>query len=115
MQDNAQRGTANLLRFFFPEKDVTAMEWPVQSRDINPIENVWKLLNERAKEKNPRNVEELTTKLKREWEKIFADKCKTLIRSCSKRSQTVIESNRSTHQTLMNYESYFNLNMMYPL
>ena len=35
------------------------MEWPDQSPDMNPIENVWKLLNERAKEKNPRNVKEL--------------------------------------------------------
>ena len=31
------------------------MEWPAQRSDINPIENVWKLLNEKAKEKNPRN------------------------------------------------------------
>ena len=35
------------------------MEWPAQSLPRNPIENVCKLLNERAKEKNPRNVKEL--------------------------------------------------------
>ena len=28
------------------------MEWPAQSLDMNPTENVWKLLNERAKGKN---------------------------------------------------------------
>ncbi len=43
------------------------------------IENVWKLLNERAKEKNPRNVKELWTNLKEEWEKISVDECQTLI------------------------------------
>ena len=59
---------------------------------MNPIENVWKLLNERAKKKNPRNIEELWTNLKGEWEKISVDECKTLIRSCSKRCQAVIES-----------------------
>ena len=68
------------------------MGWPAQSPDMDPIENVWKLLNERAKEKNPRNVEELWTNLKGEWEKISVDGCKTLFHSCSKRFQAVIES-----------------------
>ena len=40
---------------------------------MNSIQNVWKLLKERTKEKNPRNVEELWTILKGEWGKIFAD------------------------------------------
>ena len=59
---------------------------------MNPMENVWKLLNERAKEKNPRNVKELWTNFKGEWEKISIDECKTFIRSFSKRCQAVIES-----------------------
>ena len=46
---------------------------------MDPIENVKKLLNERHKEKNLRNVEELETNLKGEREKISVDECKTLI------------------------------------
>ena len=92
MQDNAPCHTVKSLKTFLSEEDVTVMEWPAQSPDMNPIENVWKLLNERAKEKNPRNVEELWTNLKGEWEKISVDKCKTLIRLCSKRCQAIIES-----------------------
>ena len=75
----------------FSEEDVSVMEWPAQSPDMNPMENVWKLLNERAKEMNPRNVEELWTDLKGEWKKIYVDECKILIRSSSKRCQAVIE------------------------
>ena len=85
MQDNAPCHTAKSVKTFLSEEDVTVMEWPAQSPDMNPIENVWKLLNERAKEKNPRNVEELWTNLKGEWGKISVDECKILIRSCSKR------------------------------
>ena len=68
------------------------VEWPAQNPGMNPIENAWKLLNERPKEKNPRNIEELWTNLKGKWEKISVDECKTLIRSCSKRCPAVIES-----------------------
>ena len=42
------------------------MEWPAQNPDMNPIESVWKLLDERVKEKNTRNVEELRANLKGE-------------------------------------------------
>ena len=66
------------------------MEWSAQSPHMNPFENVWKLLNERAKEKNPRNIEKLWTNLKGEWEENTP--CKTLIRSCSKKCQALIES-----------------------
>ena len=68
------------------------MEWPAQSPDMNPIVNVWKLLNERAKEKNARKVEELWTYLKGECEKMSVDECKTLIRLYNKRCQAVIKS-----------------------
>ena len=50
MQNNALFHTAKSLKTFLSEEDVTVMEWPAQSPDMNPIENVWKLLNERAKE-----------------------------------------------------------------
>ena len=80
------------VKKFLSEGDVTVIEWPPQSPDMNPIENVCKLLYERGKKKNPRNVEELLTNLKGEWEKIFVDECKTLIRSCGKRCQAVNES-----------------------
>ena len=66
MQDNAPCHTAKSVQTFLSEENVTVMDWPAQSSDMNPIENIWKLLNERVNEKNPRNVEELWTNLKGE-------------------------------------------------
>ena len=57
MQDNALCHIAKSVKIFLSEEDVIVMEWPAQSPDMNPIENVWKLLNERSKKNNPRNVE----------------------------------------------------------
>ena len=59
MQDNALCQTAKSVKTFLSEEAVIAIKWPAQSPVINPMGSVWKLLNERAKEKNPRNVEEL--------------------------------------------------------
>ena len=59
---------------------------------MNPIEDIWKLLNERSKEKNPTNVEDLWTNVNREWEKISVDECNTSICSCRKSCQAVFES-----------------------
>ena len=92
MQDNAPCHTPKSIKTFLSEEDVTVMEWPAQSLDTKPMDNVWKLLNKRAKEKNPRNVKELWTNLKGEWKIISVDECKTLIHSCSKRCQAVIKS-----------------------
>ena len=80
MQDNAPCHTAKSVQTFLAEEDVTVMEWSAQSPGMNPIMNVWKLLNERPNEKNQRNFEEIWTNLKGEWEIISVDECKTLIR-----------------------------------
>ena len=66
MQDNALYHTAKFVKTFLSEENVTVIVWPAQTPGMNPIENVWKLLNERAKEMNPRNVEELLSNLKGE-------------------------------------------------
>ena len=66
MQDNTPCYTAKSVKTFLSEEDVTVMEWPARIPDINHIENVLMLLIERAKEKNPRNVEELRTNFKGE-------------------------------------------------
>ena len=59
MQDNAPCHIAKSVETFISDDAVTVMEWAAQSPDMNPIENIWKLLNERGKKKIPRNVEDL--------------------------------------------------------
>ena len=92
IQDKAQCHTAKSTKTFLSNEDVTVMEWPAQSPDMNPIENVQKFLNERAEKKNLSKAAEVWTNFQREREKISVDECKTLIRLCSKRYESVIES-----------------------
>ena len=63
IQSNAPCHTAKSIMTSFNEENLTVMDWPAQSPDMNAIENVWKLLNERSKNRNPSNVDELWTYL----------------------------------------------------
>lgn len=92
MQDNAPCHTAKKVKSFLDDENIEVMNWPPQSPDLNPIENIWKIIGERAMRQNPKNQEELWKSLKKEWDKITPSFCKKLIDSCGKRCQEVINS-----------------------
>lgn len=92
MQDNAPCHKAKKVLDFLEQKGISTFEWPPQSPDLNPIENVWKLVGERARKNNPKNQDELWRFLKIEWNKITPSFCKDLVNSCNRRCQAVIDN-----------------------
>ena len=68
---------------FLKTENVTVMDWPAQSPDLNPIENVWKTLGECSKARNPKTTEQLWNALQEEWNKITRQDINKLISSCS--------------------------------
>ena len=58
-----------LVKQWFNEENVTVMNWPAQSPDLNPLENLWDHLKSFVKKKNPHNVKGLWTSIDEAWNK----------------------------------------------
>ena len=101
MQDNAPCHKAKVVMCYLSVQDLEIMDWPPQSPDLNPIENLWKTLGVKVMERNPTNTEDLWVKLQEELSKISIEDCQELIRSCSRRCAAVIESKGSFTKYLL--------------
>ena len=55
-QDNDPKHTIQSIRNYLADYEVPALPWPSQSPDLNPIENLWSILD---KDRAPKNENQL--------------------------------------------------------
>uniref|UniRef100_A0A8C5QEC7 Transposase n=1 Tax=Leptobrachium leishanense TaxID=445787 RepID=A0A8C5QEC7_9ANUR len=84
-QDNDPKHTSKSTRAWLQFKGWNILEWPSQSPDLNPIENLWWDLKKAVAVRKPKNVTELEAFAHDEWAKIPVDRCKTLVSSYASR------------------------------
>ncbi|GBM01683.1 hypothetical protein AVEN_271935-1 [Araneus ventricosus] len=53
MDDNASPHRANIVHECLQSEDITRMDWPAYSPDLNPIEHVWDMLDRRIAARQP--------------------------------------------------------------
>ena len=91
-QDNDPKHTAIIVRDFIEEENIPTLEWPAQSPDLNPIENLWSILDQRLKRRQVNNCQELFRTLNDEWKRLPVDLLERLVASMPSRCQAVIDS-----------------------
>ena len=84
--DNDPRHTAKATKEWLKKKHSKVLEWPSQSPDLNPIDNLWRELKLRVAKRQPRNPKDLERICKEEWTKI----CANLLKNYNKRQTSVL-------------------------
>ncbi|GFW31857.1 transposable element Tcb2 transposase [Trichonephila clavipes] len=88
MYDNTHPHRAHIVDECLQSEDITRMDWPAYSPDLNPIEHVWHILGRRiaARQPPPPCLPGLRRALLDEWCNIPQDQIGNLILSMPRRS-----------------------------
>ena len=97
MQDGARCHTAATTIQWLEDKEINywgKAEWPPNSPDLNPIENLWSILEETMKSEKdqPKNIADLEKLLQRAWKKIKLDTLENLVKSMPDRVRDIVKN-----------------------
>ncbi len=91
-QDLAHAHTAKGTKSWFNDHGVTVLDWPANSPDLNPIENLWGIVKRKMRDTRPNNADELKATVKETWASIPPQQCHKLITSMPRRIEAVIKA-----------------------
>ncbi len=91
-QDLAPAHTAKGTKSWFNDHGVTVLDWPANSPDLNPIENLWGIVKRKMRDTRPNNADGLKAAIKETWPSIPPQQCHKLITSMPCRIEAVIKA-----------------------
>ena len=88
--DNGPKDTAKATLEWIRNKKINVLEWPRQSPDLNPIENLWCDLKIAVHQHSPCNLTDLEQFCTEEWANITQSRCEKLDETYPNRLTAVI-------------------------
>ncbi len=91
-QDLAPAHTATSTKSWLNGHGVGVFDWPANSPDPNPIENLRGIVKRKMRNKRPKNADEPKATVKETWASIPPQQCHKLITSMPRRIEAVIKA-----------------------
>src|SRR2546421_4624137 len=82
-----------IAKTFLNDNVPEVMDWPSNSPDLNPIENLWNIVKTNVEKRMPDNRGDLEQFMKEEWGEIPDSVLINLVNSMKTRCELVIEKN----------------------
>ncbi len=92
-QDNDPKHTSRVCQTFLNENFPEVMDWPSNSPDLNPIENIWAIVKRNVEMRMPKDLPELEQYMIEEWDRIPNNIIINFISSMRRRCEMIIENN----------------------
>ena len=90
--DNDPKHRSRVAQDFLSRETPEVIDWPSNSLDVNPVENLWAIIERRIEKRKPGNIEELNNFLHEEWNNIDINLLSHLVNSMKTRCLALIES-----------------------
>ncbi len=74
-QDLAPAHSAKATSTWFKDHGIPVLNWPANSPDLNPIENLWGIVKRKMRYARPNNAEELKATIRAAWALITPEQC----------------------------------------
>jgi predicted transcriptional regulator len=92
-QDGAPCHTAKLVTNWLRLENVNILDWPGQSPDLNPIENLWMIVKRKVSIERPTSASNLKEIIAQVWsEGVYVEECQNLCDSMPRRIKAVLRN-----------------------